>query len=222
MQPRARRWRPRGVAERLARSEPCELRALRPLCVCAVRSTPFLPPLPPWRLWLVWLRVRPRLRDGHVGFAGPAHAGPARDGALQRPSEAGLVGRPDRARAAAGLSTLWAEEAAAWGPRGRATAPGGRRLESGLCLRPAGSCSAEAAAWAGQRSLEPGRREAARAPAWLPGRRAGKVKGTCHPWDLSIREAYGQDSGTSGRRPGMSDFREKPECEDPCSVSVGS
>lgn len=157
-----------------------------------------------------------------MGFAGPAHAGPARDGALQRPSEAGLVGRPDRARAAAGLSTLWAEEAAAWGPRGRAVAPGGRRLESGLCLRPAGSCSAEAAAWAGQRSLEPGRREAARAPAWLPGRRAGKVKGTCHPWDLSIREAYGQDSGTSGRRPGMSDFREKPECEDPCSVSVGS
>lgn len=157
-----------------------------------------------------------------MGFAGPAHAGPARDGALQRPSEAGLVGRPDRARAAAGLSTLWAEEAAAWGPRGRAAAPGGRRLESGLCLRPAGSCSAEAAAWAGQRSLEPGRREAARAPAWLPGRRAGKVKGTCHPWDLSIREAYGQDSGTSGRRPGMSDFREKPECEDPCSVSVGS
>lgn len=124
MQPRARRWRPRGVAERLARSEPCELRALRPLCVCAVRSTPFLPPLPPWRLWLVWLRVRPRLRDGHVGFAGPAHAGPARDGALQRPSEAGLVGWPDRARAAAGLSTLWAEEAAAWGPRGRAAAPG--------------------------------------------------------------------------------------------------
>lgn len=157
-----------------------------------------------------------------MGFAGPAHAGPARDGALQRPSEAGLVGRPDRARAAAGLSTLWAEEAAAWGPRGRAAAPGGRRLESGLCLRPAGSCSAEAAAWAGQRSLEPGRREAARAPAWLPGRRAGKVKGTCHPWDLSIREAYGQDSGTSGRQPGMSDFREKPECEDPCSVSVGS
>lgn len=157
-----------------------------------------------------------------MGFAGPAHAGPARDGALQRPSEAGLVGRPDRARAAAGLSTLWAEEAAAWGPRGRAAAPGGRRLESGLCLRPAGSCSAEAAAWAGQRSLEPGRREAARAPAWLPGRRAGKVKGTCHPWDLSIWEAYGQDSGTSGRRPGMSDFREKPECEDPCSVSVGS
>lgn len=157
-----------------------------------------------------------------MGFAGPAHAGPARDGALQRPSEAGLVGRPDRARAATGLSTLWAEEAAAWGPRGRAAAPGGRRLESGLCLRPAGSCSAEAAAWAGQRSLEPGRREAARAPAWLPGRRAGKVKGTCHPWDLSIREAYGQDSGTSGRRLGMSDFREKPECEDPCSVSVGS
>lgn len=147
----------------------------------------------------------------------------ARAGRRSAASVRGWAGRPARS----GQGRRRAQHVVGGGGRGlgperESRSSRSRRLESGLCLRPAGSCSAEAAAWAGQRSLEPGRREAARAPAWLPGRRAGKVKGTCHPWDLSIREAYGQDSGTSGRRPGMSDFREKPECEDPCSVSVGS
>lgn len=47
-------------------------------------------PQPLWRLWLVWLRVRPRLRDGHVVLASPAPARLARDGALQRPPGGGL------------------------------------------------------------------------------------------------------------------------------------
>lgn len=102
VQNRAKSWRPRGVAERLVRPESCVLCALRALCVCVVRPPPFLPPLPPWRPWLVWLRARPRLWGKHVGFAGPAPARLARDGALQSPAEAGLAGRRERARAAPG------------------------------------------------------------------------------------------------------------------------
>lgn len=74
----------------------------------------------------------------------------------------------------------------------------GRGSGSGPCPWPAGSWNVEAPAWAGQRPVEPGRREAARVSAWLPGRRAGQERGTCHPWDSRIREANGQDSGTSG------------------------
>lgn len=51
--------------------------------------------------------------------------------------------------------------------------------------------------------MEPGRRETARVSAWLPGRRAGKERGTCHPWDSRIREADGPDSGTSGNVRGV-------------------
>lgn len=142
--------------------------------------------------------MRPRLRDVHVVLARLAAARLARDGTLQRPPGAGLASRPDRARAAAGLSTLWAEEAAAWGRSGRSAVLRGRGSGSGPCLWPAGSWNVGAPAWAGQRPVGPGRREAARVSAWLPGRRAGKEKGTCHPWDSRIREACGQDSGTSG------------------------
>lgn len=92
VQNRAKRWLPRGVAERLVRPGPCVLCALWALCVCVVRPTPFLPPLQPWRPWLVWLRVRPRLRERHVGLAGLASAQLARGGARQRPAGAGLAG----------------------------------------------------------------------------------------------------------------------------------
>lgn len=134
VQHRAKRMRPRGVAERLYGLGPYVLCALGTLCVCAVRAPPFLSLLPPWLLWLVWLRVRPRLRDVHVVVARLAPARLARDGTLQRPPGAGLASRPDRARAAAGLSTLWAEEAAAWGRSGRSAVLRGRGSGSGPCL----------------------------------------------------------------------------------------
>lgn len=74
---------------------------------------------------------------------------------------------------------------------------------SGPCLRPAGAATA---AWVGQRPLEPGRCEAAKAWAWLPGRRAGKV-GTRHP-----RGPVGRSMEAG---PGRPVFRGRPGLEDP-------
>lgn len=178
----------------MVRPEPYVLCALRALCACAVRSTPFLPLLPPWLPWLVWLLVRPQLRDWHVGLAGPAPTRLARDDVLQRPPGAGLARRPGRVRTVAGLSTQWAAEAAAWGARGSPAALGCRG--SGLSRGPVGSCSAEAAAWAGQRPLEPGWREAARVWAWLPGRRGGRRRG---PATLGSRASGKPMARTRGR-----------------------
>lgn len=116
-----------------------------------------------------------------MGLAGPAPAWLAVHGSLQHPAGAGLAGRPEQAGAAGGPRTLWAEEAAARGVRGRPGTLGGRGLGLGpLPARPAGSWEPETAAWVGRRPLEPGRREAAEAWAWLPGRKAGK-EGTRRP-----------------------------------------
>lgn len=84
---------------------------------------------------------------------------------------------------------------------GRERSPGvcgARGSGSGGCLRPAGSWGAQATAWAGQGPGEPGWREAARVWAWLPGRRAGKRKGTCHSRESHIRVTYTRDLETSG------------------------
>lgn len=211
VQHRAKRLRPRGVAERLYGLRPYVLCALGTLCVCAVHAPPFLSRLPPWLLWLVWLRVRPRLRDVHVVLARLAPARLARDGTLQRPPGAGLARRPDRARAAAGLSTLWAEEAAAWGRSGRSAGLRGRGSGSGPCLWPAGSWDVEAPAWAGQRPVEPGRRgylggERGRrgGPATLGTRASGKpMAGTRGPVEMSMAWTI-SERGPSSRTPVVS------------------
>lgn len=96
-----------------------------------------------------------------MGLASLAPAWLAPAGALQRPAGAGPAHLLERAGAAEGSRTLWAEKAAARGPRGSPGAPGDRGL--GPYLRPVGSWGSEAVAWAGQRSLECGRREAAKA-----------------------------------------------------------
>lgn len=186
------------MAEPLVRPESCVPCALRALCVCVVRPPPFLPPLPPWLPWLVWLRVRPRLWGRHVGLAGPVPARFARDDTLQSPAGAGLAGRLERARAAPGSSTLWAEEAAAWGARG---APGLSEAAAGawasVCcqrgagaprVRPGPARALGSSAGVRQPGSGPGYlgggRGGGRGPATVGSRASGKLKaGTRDQWE---------------------------------------
>ena len=168
------------MAERLVQPDPYVLCALRTLCVCAVHITLFLSPLPPWLLWLVWLRVRPPCREWHVGLPGRAPRRLAQDGVVRRPPGAGLAGRPGCDGAAARLSTLWEQEAAAWDPRGRAAALRSSGSDSGLNS----ACGQQEA---GVTSLQPGPLsgpggtaggpEAAGVWAWLSGRRVAGKRG---------------------------------------------
>lgn len=114
-----------------------------------------------------------------MGLAGPAPAWLAVHGSLQHPAGAGLAGRPEQAGAAAGPRTLWAEEAAARGVRGRPGTLGGRGLGLGPCLRGqrgAGSLRLQPGSvggpWspAGVRQPRPG-------PGYLGGRRGRRGPG---------------------------------------------
>lgn len=155
-----------------------------------------------------------------MGLAGPAPARLARDDALQSPAGAGLAGRLERTRASPGPSTLWAEEAAAWGARGapELSEAAAQARASGYGLRGAGAPRLRPGP-ARAPGSPAGVRHPGSGPAYLGGGRGGgrgpAPSGAAHPGDL--RPGLG-DQGEGG----LATFRERLGFEDPRSVRGGS
>lgn len=179
------------MVKRLVRPGPCVPCALRALCVCVVRSPPFLTPLRPWLQWLVWLRVRPRLQGRHVGLAEPG----IYPGLLGTAPCSVLLGWAGRSTGA-GQSPCRSQHVVGGGGRGprpvreirevseagaRARAPARGQRGAGVWRLRAGPATGS---WTPARGLI----------TWVEG---GEEERDLLPWGAAHSEVHGQDSDES-------------------------